>query len=672
MSILANPLFLRVLFTSGKRRRDLIIRCVYLGLLIAIVFLTLLNLGSTSLDQLAGASANLFVEMSYVQLALIALLAPIFTAAAITQEQDAQTYDVLLCTPLSNTQIVVGSLFSRIFFLLALLLSGIPVFAITQIFGGVAVGSIFDSFALAAATALFTGSFALTVATFRIGSRRPVFGFYFVLLIYLLGLWLLDSFSFFHIRLTDGTMSHTSWLTGLNPFLALRIIFNNPQAAPPNLALLPGSLISWPWSWYWTNPVSFYVTAMFLLSAVMVLPATLFLRRAAQTTFNWRTLLMQWAPMFRIGPTRKPRPVWNNPIAWRQARTKSSAARSGVFRYGLMAAGIIAALAIVGMYANVQTPGRYVLPSSWDAAHQTLMVIDAGHATPYMVDPRASISIDGQASDLDHIRGQLAVVGINAYGEHLSGIELAQPTRTISQDQARRFLLILTIVEFAAILIVVTNTAASAVTREKEDGTLDLLLATPITSRYYIWGKLRGLVAFAIPLIAIPIASLLLFVIWDAFSVGEWTIFPEAILALPPLFIVTTALAAMVGMQMSLLCRKTVAAVMSSLGIIGGGCAALAWVGWQIATTSSTAVAVTAAGAAAFSPFTLPMLLIDPYATGVRAMDTAMVSAGDIQFARLTILACAWIASAAYAAIVWTIYRNMVHNFDMTIRRQAT
>jgi ABC-type Na+ efflux pump permease subunit len=57
------------------------------------------------------------------------------------------------------------------------------------------------------------------------------------------------------------------------------------------------------------------------------------------------------------------------------------------------------------------------------------------------------------------------------------------------------------------ILLIVTNAAASTVTREKEDGSLDLLLTTPITSRYYIWGKLRGLVSYVLPLVAVPVSS---------------------------------------------------------------------------------------------------------------------------------------------------------------------
>ena len=90
------------------------------------------------------------------------------------------------------------------------------------------------------------------------------------------------------------------------------------------------------------------------------------------------------------------------------------------------------------------------------------------------------------------------------------------------------------------ILLIVTNAAASTVTREKEDGSLDLLLTTPITSRYYVWGKLRGLVSFVIPLIAVPVASVLMFVMYDCWRLMttndanfQWIVFPEAALILP-------------------------------------------------------------------------------------------------------------------------------------------
>src|SRR5881227_4038477 len=178
----ANPILLRVVETGGKRKRDLFIRCGYLGLLITLVIFSLVtssnSVSGTSLANLAAESGHIFQYMSYLQLGLVALLAPVFTAGAITQEEDSQTYDILLSTPLTNGQIVLGSMLSRLFFIVALLVSGIPIFSITQIFGGVAIQAIVRSFGIAAATAFITGAVAMAIAVFKVGTRRTIFSFY--------------------------------------------------------------------------------------------------------------------------------------------------------------------------------------------------------------------------------------------------------------------------------------------------------------------------------------------------------------------------------------------------------------------------------------------------------------------------------------------------------------
>src|SRR6476620_12630071 len=200
----ANPILLRVVEAGGRRRRDLFIRCAYLGLLVFVVITSLISgqgqIGTgASLNDLAKMSDQIFRNMSYLQLGLVALLAPIFTAGAITQEKDSQTYDILLSTPLTNGQIILGSLLSRLFFVVALLVSGIPVFSITQIFGGVAIRSIALSFSIATATAFVTGALAMAIATFKVGTRRTIFSFYLFIVIYLAGGWVLDSFEAFHV-----------------------------------------------------------------------------------------------------------------------------------------------------------------------------------------------------------------------------------------------------------------------------------------------------------------------------------------------------------------------------------------------------------------------------------------------------------------------------------------
>src|SRR5687768_1393306 len=208
----ANPILLRVVESGGKRRRDLFIRCGYLGLLVFVVIGSLMSSGGsiagTDLSALAKESAAIFQRMSYLQLGLVALLAPIFTAGAITQEKDSQTYDILLSTPLTNGQIVLGSLLSRLFFVVALLVSGIPIFSITQIFGGVSINSIARSFGIAAATAFVTGALAMAIAVFKVGTRRTIFSFYLFIVIYLVVPFLVDKLDFVKPVLQTAVVSN--------------------------------------------------------------------------------------------------------------------------------------------------------------------------------------------------------------------------------------------------------------------------------------------------------------------------------------------------------------------------------------------------------------------------------------------------------------------------------
>jgi ABC-type transport system involved in multi-copper enzyme maturation permease subunit len=700
----ANPILLRVVESGGKRRRDLFIRCGYLGLLVFLVIFSLMSSGSstagTDLSALAKESAAIFQRMSYLQLGLVSLLAPIFTAGAITQEKDSQTYDILLSTPLTNGQIVLGSLLSRLFFVVALLISGIPVFSITQIFGGVAIKSIVQSFGIAAATAFVTGALAMAIAVFKVGTRRTIFSFYLFVVIYLVGGYLLDrQMELFKVTLVDGTTSKTGWLTATNPFLALQSIFNEPNYTPPDILALPANLRGWPIGTFLSSPAQFYTSFMFLLSLVLVTPSIALLRRLAQSTTSFKGAILKKLRITRGDLTRKPRYVWANPIAWREAKTKASAARATTLRYGFMAAGVLGALVLLWRFSTIIQPKTFIDDTSYNASAGLLTVYSTtGEPRTLRLPPDASVKYGGNAIQLEDLRGKFAVVATEKRlggaaapttpGRPVSPLAAANSQtawatlvvteipRLMSDTSVRSFLLGMVIVEFAVILLIVTNAAASTVTREKEDGTLDILLTSPITSRYYIWGKLRGLVSFVLPLIMVPVVSATLFIVYDFWRRMtfwddpnfKWIVLPEAVLLMPGMLIIVTAFAAIVGMQMSLRCRTTVTAVMTSVGIVVGVCAALGWCGYTVLSGSGNEIGVVIGS---FSPFTILTILIDPYqfAGGVFNPNPGQVdnSAG----ARFLMCAFTVVAVGAYTAVVWSMYRSMVKGFDMTIRRQS-
>jgi ABC-type transport system involved in multi-copper enzyme maturation permease subunit len=693
----ANPILLRVVENGGKRRRDLIIRCAYLGLLILVVLFSLYskNVSEASLAELAKTSANVFEELSYWQLGLVALLAPVFTAGAITQEKDSQTYDILLATPLTNGQIVLGSLLSRLFFIIALLISGIPIFSITQIFGGVAIKNIFISFLIAASTAFVTGSLAMAIATFKVGSRRTIFGFYLFIVFYLVGLALLDQLQWFHPiigydpdpannKILLPVHSGTSWLTAFNPILALKTLFvhtdpAHPELAyvPPEMGKLPPDLQRWPIGWLLSSPASFYITLMFGLSFMLTTPSIILLRWLAQTNMPFKTWVMTKLHLSKGDRTRKPRTVWGNPIAWREAKTKGSATRASVLRYGFTILGIAGALGLAWQFSSVDEPEQFIRPDSYDVKTGLLNVYTAHTSHNYVVNPETQITLkrtvgdaDAKSGTVDDLRHHNGVFVESTPQNVATAITVMPIPHKLSEENARNYLLGFVVLEFAVILLIVTNAAASTVTREKEDGTLDLLLTTPITSRYYIWGKLRGLVWFVLPLVAVPVASVLIFIVYDVLrfsgdpsSTDRWIAFPESIILMPAMLIIIAALAAILGMQMSLRCKTSVMAVMASLGIVIGACGMFGWCGYQFLSTKEGGGPALFVGS--FSPFTLMTLLINPYQFAERTF-----ADNDQVGNRMIIFVSSFVAVAAYTTVVWAMYRSMVKNFDMTIRRQ--
>jgi ABC-type transport system involved in multi-copper enzyme maturation permease subunit len=678
----ANPILLRVVSVAGKRKRDFFTRCAYLGLLTGWVIIALASTGSgLSLDELTDTSERIFRQIAFLQLFLVALLAPIFTAGAITQEKDSQTYDILLATPLSNGQIVLGSLLSRLFFIVALLLSGVPVFAITKLFGGVAIREVVISFAIAASTACVTGALATAIATFKVGTRRTIFSFYMLVVTYLVGTYLLAQLEWTHPGLVDaagnatGELATTSWFSGVNPFLALQTLFAGNR--PPDVTALPVGLRRWPIDWYFTAPATFFPSAMMLLSCVLVLPSIALLRRMAQSTSSLQQKLLR--PLLaKLGRrSRPPRSVWNNPIAWREARTKASAARASVLRYAFILIGLGGAITILYLYRSEPTqPRDYVQAGSYDQIQQTLHIL--GENQTYSLAPAPTVRLDGREVPTSTLFGRYEVLSRQTQMTRgvrtITAIDLRTIPGRITRDQAHQFLLGGIIVEVAIILLIVTNAAASTVTREREDGTLDLLLSTPITSRYYLWGKLAGLVSFMLPLVAVPVLSALLFVIVDflvaprGLTVTQtWLVLPEAVLLMPIMLVIVVAFATVIGMQMSLRNTTTVRAVMSSLGIVIGLLALLGWCGNSVLDSSSAGPIATVISG--FSPLSVIALLVDPQRFGGQLWESS--DADEIAQARVGLFICVLIAASVYALIIWTMYKSMVKNFDMTIRRQS-
>ncbi len=377
-----NPIVVRIVQSGSARQRDLWIRMGYLGALIGLVLIGLISAGGvggeTSLNDLAKAGTKIFTFIAYGQVVLICLLAPLFMASAIAAEQSGKTYDILLTTPLSNLQIVMGSLLGRLFFVVALLLSGLPLFALLLIFGGVPVYSVYVAFMVAGLSALFVGSVAVTLSVMRAGGRKAVFSF----VIGVAGLLVAAyAFDVVLLRQLSSIPKTTTWLTPLHPLLVLETSLNSANYHPPApevLAGYPGVL-----AWYLGNPFTVFAILSLLGSVAMLTWCAIVLRNVGQGEAKWLIALKTRLRIGEAGGGERVRPartVSHNPIAWRESHTRGKVASGIIARWSFFVLGLALGAGLLMLYHTDNLPalsdeatGRAL--SSAEILHRSLTVI---------------------------------------------------------------------------------------------------------------------------------------------------------------------------------------------------------------------------------------------------------------------------------------------------------
>ncbi len=352
----ANPILLRVVYSGGRRTRHLWIRVAYLAILAAATIIGVIvahqSAGGASLADLAKRATQVFEQVSMIQLALVCILAPIFTAGAITQEKDSQTFNILLTTPLTNGQIVFGSLLSRLFFVAVLLLAGIPLFCIMMVYGGVTGDKIALSIALAGCTALLTGSLAITISVVRVGTGRTIFSFYLAIAIYLIVVYSLASWSGLippEAEPAPGKDERMSWLAAFHPFLALGATLG--RTPPPDFGSV--AHYGFPCSYLLARPQHSYLALTTAASLLLIIFSLAFVRRGAkegEATILNRIFGYRRQAQSDPEKARRARLIRRNPIAWREAVTSASAGGGPILRYSVFGSGLVFAILLLAYY----------------------------------------------------------------------------------------------------------------------------------------------------------------------------------------------------------------------------------------------------------------------------------------------------------------------------------
>lgn len=602
-----NPIAVRLVQNASRRTRHMYIRSAYLGVLIlALLWLLILGTkgGALNYRDLAAAAAGAFTSISYLQIFLICVLAPVFMGGAIAQEANPRTWEVLLTTPLSATQIVLGNLLGRLFFVLALLFASLPLFALTQYFGGVPWQSIFGSYFIAACAATLVGAIAIALSVSRQAGKRAFFVFYVCVVSYLGITWAINQYLVQIGKNVSG--GGVTAMTALNPFLTL-----NALLEPSSYPRAPAGAYSGLKALLLETPVQTWCYGSLLLTLFFIGASIITARAGGLQSFGSTTGGVPWyRKLFGLGGAgfehRPPRAVWTNPIAWREAAARNATIGKMVARWSFVALGGIFGIVLIGMHRNSAFDGNNVTGNS-----QTFQL--ALSATVWT--------------------------------------------------------------ELVVIALIAIMTASTAISREREDGTLDILLTTPITSSAYLMGKLRGLIAYLLPLLAVPLGTLLLaggYVFLDGVgnergvtigNPGVPIVLPEAGLIAPIVVIPFMAFCVMLGLNQSLRSKGTIGSVVITVGIVGAIAGVMGLCAWK----AGSEIGLIGPFFAALSPGSLVTACILP----ADALAQSVAQSGGLNQARVMLAFGCVISAAMYVGICYGVHNHMVRTFDFTVRKLA-
>lgn len=178
------------------------VRIVYCAMLFQFLYFVLGDDSKNTpgeIPRIAEACAQGYVTLQYLA---VLLLTPIYVVSSIIEDRQKRVYEMLLTTELSSQEILLGKLLSRLVQVLSVLLCGIPILAMLQVFGGVNMQFVLWHSALALVLLNVLGALAIRAATW---ASTVLTGVLFTLLLLLPGI-VVGSISWFFTANWDSSL----------------------------------------------------------------------------------------------------------------------------------------------------------------------------------------------------------------------------------------------------------------------------------------------------------------------------------------------------------------------------------------------------------------------------------------------------------------------------------
>lgn len=422
-----GPILAREWMVSPRRLRFYAQRVVFVLMLFSLVCTAWALMAGIqhvrNLGDFARFGGLVFQLVVPLELIVALFLSAVAAASNVSQEKDRRTLILLLLTRLTSSEIVLGKLMATLIGVANLVLSALPLLLLIAVLGGVSAMQVLAATAIIAVTAAWTGSLANMVAFWR----EKTFQTLAITLLAIVG-WLVlcEAIAAGSIGAVDP-----SWAELLSPLRALWSVCQPIQ--PRTWSFLPGGVAG-------THSL-LGILATLLFSAIAVWrlrvwnPSQQVRLQAPEPDENYAVSTGTGKGVARSWKVRAPRPMWNNPVLWREMRTWAYGRKLLMIRLAYVA---LFAAAVLGLYWSVSS------------------------------------------------------------GVALQRSRLADELIPISARILAPF--------FVVSFVMINALAVNSITNERDGQALDLLLATQLTPRQFLLGKLLGVLYVTKEMVLLPLA----------------------------------------------------------------------------------------------------------------------------------------------------------------------
>jgi len=159
-----NPVLRRELLTALRSNKAFTLQFIFLAALAAVVYLAWPDKGLVASSS--ELTRKLFRTFGQSQLVLLSIMAPAFSASAMTIEKERRCMDLLLTSPIHPGTILMGKYMSSVTYLFLLVLSTAPLVSVIMWLPGLGPAEVAGLYVLLTAVAGTFGMIGLTCSVF--------------------------------------------------------------------------------------------------------------------------------------------------------------------------------------------------------------------------------------------------------------------------------------------------------------------------------------------------------------------------------------------------------------------------------------------------------------------------------------------------------------------------